>query len=130
MTKRAEWAERVEKWERSGLDAAEFARREGLEPAQLDVWCRELRASQPRRVEPRSQATGGVRPCPQPAPLTPAPVWIDIVLPNGGLVRLLPGVDAATLACVLVVAGELATGRPHRGQTCASPPSPSGAVRK
>jgi transposase len=130
MTKKAEWAERVEKWERSGLDAAEFARREGVELAQLEGWCRELRASQPRRVEPRSQATDRGRPCPEPAPLTRAPLWIDIELPNGGLVRLLPGVDATTLACVLVVAGELATGRTHREQTCASPLSPSEAVRK
>jgi hypothetical protein len=90
MATLAKWIERVEKWERSGLETAEFALREGLNPTQFEQWCRELRA----------------------APATPpAPAWIDIALPDGGLVRLRPGVDAATLACVLAAAAEMTSGR-------------------
>lgn len=48
-------------------------------------------------------------PCPPPA----APAWVDVVLPNGDLVRLMPGTDAATLACVLAAAAELGSGRRH-----------------
>ncbi|WP_437687421.1 IS66 family insertion sequence element accessory protein TnpA [Sorangium sp. So ce176] len=32
MATRAEWAERVERWERSGLSAEQFGRREGTSP--------------------------------------------------------------------------------------------------
>ncbi|WP_437528537.1 IS66 family insertion sequence element accessory protein TnpA [Sorangium sp. So ce726] len=35
MATRAEWADRVERWERSGLSAEKFARREGYQPKQL-----------------------------------------------------------------------------------------------
>ncbi|WP_437755395.1 IS66 family insertion sequence element accessory protein TnpA [Sorangium sp. So ce1389] len=38
MAMRAEWAERVERWKRSGLGAETFARREGYKPKQL-YWC-------------------------------------------------------------------------------------------
>jgi transposase-like protein len=44
MATRAEWEERIDRLERSGLDAAEFARREGVPPAQLERWYRQLRA--------------------------------------------------------------------------------------
>jgi hypothetical protein len=129
MATRAEWAERVDRWERSGLGAVEFSRREGLRPGELAWWRRELRASQPRRDDPRRGATRVARPHPPPASAAPpAPAWIDIALPNG-LVRLLPGVDAATLACVLAVAAELDAGRPSRGCTCARPPGRLAGVR-
>ncbi|AUX45911.1 uncharacterized protein SOCE26_074120 [Sorangium cellulosum] len=35
MATRAEWAERVERWEQSGLSAEKFARREGYKPKRL-----------------------------------------------------------------------------------------------
>jgi len=128
MATRAEWIGRVRRCEQSGLDTAEFARREGLEPAQLEGWCRKLRGTEPQDVEPQSRAMPIARAC--PASPTPAPAWIDIALPDGSLVRLLPGVDAGTLASVLAVVAELASERPERGQSCASPLRPSGAVRK
>ena len=102
MATREKWIEHVEKWERSGLETAEFALREGLNPAQFERWCRE--ASQSARLAQPSRQ--------ELAPITPpAPAWIDIALPEGGMVRLLPGVDAATLACVLAAAAELGSGR-------------------
>jgi hypothetical protein len=129
MATRAVWTERVERWERSGLEVAEFARREGLQPAQLDWWRRELRASRPQRAEPRGRPARIAKPC-SPAPTAPAaPAWINIALPNGGLVRLLPGVDAATLACVLAVTAELAARRARR-DTCALASSASRGVRE
>jgi hypothetical protein len=38
MAMRAEWTERVKRWKRSGLSAAELARREGLKAKQLHGW--------------------------------------------------------------------------------------------
>ncbi|WP_437523415.1 hypothetical protein WME79_34040 [Sorangium sp. So ce726] len=35
MATKAEWAERVERWECSGLSAEKFARREGYKPKRL-----------------------------------------------------------------------------------------------
>jgi hypothetical protein len=113
MATRAKWIERVEQWERSGLGAAEFALREGLNPTQFERWCQELRASLAPLAEPQRQARlakpSGMA---LAAPATPpAPAWIDIALPDGGLVRLRPGVDAATLASVLAAAAELGSRR-------------------
>lgn len=104
MGTRAKWTERVRQWERSGLDAAEFATREGLAAETLDGGWRKLQSDAPAalRVEPQRFA---VR---VKVPMTAlAPVWIEIGLPNGALVRVLPGVDAMTFACVLAVATEL-----------------------
>lgn len=130
MATRAEWEERIDRLERSGLDAAEFAEREGLLPAQLEGWRRELHAPQVRRAEARCRAAGVVKLGPTAPPTPPAPEWIDIPLPDGGLVRLLPGLDAAAAACVLAVAAELSSRKPRDRQTCASPPSRSGGVKK
>jgi hypothetical protein len=47
MATRAEWSKRVRKWERSGLDIAEFARREGLKPKLLGWWRWNLQSTKP-----------------------------------------------------------------------------------
>ena len=130
MATRAEWEERIDRLERSGLDAAEFARREGVQLAQLEGWRRELRGPQVRRAEARCRAAGLAKLGPTAPSTPPAPEWIDIWLPDGGLVRLLPGLDAAAAACVLAVAAELSSRKPRDRQTCASPPSRSGGVKK
>lgn len=130
MATRAEWVEQVHKWERSGLDAAEFSLREGLEPAQFDWWRRELRAPEPQRAEPQCREARVAKPGPMAPPAPAAPAWIDIPLAGGGLVRLLPGIDATTAACVLAVAAELAARRALGRLTCAWPPSRSAGVKK
>jgi transposase len=120
MATRAEWMKRVKRWERSGLDAAEFAQREGLKAKQLYWWKWKLGAAgaQPEPAAPRFLPVRVVEPSPPPTPAStvppapaptapPAPAWIDITLPNGSLVRVMPGVDAATLACVMTVVAEM-----------------------
>jgi hypothetical protein len=106
MATRAEWAKRVEEWKRSGLEAAEFARREGLEAERFCWWCRKLGAPLPP-AEPQWMPLHGLEPSPPRAPEPTAPRWIKIPLPNRSLVCVLPGVDGATLACVVAVAAEL-----------------------
>ena len=92
MATQMEWIKRVEQWKRSGLEAAEFAQREGLQLEELSGWCKELGTSPPPAAAPTAP---------------PAPAWIKIALPNRSLVYVLPGVDPATLACVVAVAAEL-----------------------
>lgn len=45
MATRAEWIERVQRCERSGLDLAEYGRPEGIKPKQLYWWRWRLRSS-------------------------------------------------------------------------------------
>ncbi|WP_437914916.1 IS66 family insertion sequence element accessory protein TnpA [Sorangium sp. So ce302] len=62
MATKAEWAQRVERWERSGLSAEKFARREGYKPKQQSSWRWKLRAdrpSQPSTSEPEAGAQCG-----------------------------------------------------------------------
>ena len=37
-TTREQWEQRIRKWQRSGMDAASFASREGLKPERLRWW--------------------------------------------------------------------------------------------
>lgn len=106
MVTRAKWTERVRRWERSGLDAAEFATREGIEAKAFDGWRRKVQSDERAalRVEPRLFAVRVEQPT-----TVLAPAWIEIGLPDGALVRVLPGVDATTFACVLAVATELSS---------------------
>ncbi|MGK3961082.1 IS66 family insertion sequence element accessory protein TnpB [Sorangium sp. So ce118] len=106
MATRAEWPERVERWERSGLSAEKFARREGYKPKQLYWWRWKLRAEGPAQPSPS----------PEPPRFLPvhvvadaslvAPEPIEIALPNGRVVRVRPGFDPATLERVLALAAE------------------------
>ena len=103
MATRAEWMEQVRRCERSGLDLAEFARREGIKPKQLYWWRWRLRSSGElaASAKPEFLPVRVVTSTPQPA-ATP----IEIALPNGRVVRVRPGFDPATLERVLVIAAE------------------------
>jgi transposase len=103
MASRAEWAERVARWEASSLSAAAFAARERLSAKSLVWWRWKLRASPSRPtaspldflpVRVVRTATG--------RPSTAGP--IEIVLPNGRIVRVPVGFDETELERVLAVA--------------------------
>ena len=105
MATRVEWAERVERWERSGLSAEKFARREGYKPKQLYWWRWKLRAD--RRSQPSpSSLTEAPRFLPVHVVTDASVVAIEIALPNGRVVRVRPGFDPATLERVLALAAE------------------------
>jgi hypothetical protein len=109
MARQVEWTKRVEDWKRSGLEIAEFAQREGLSPKRLHWWCWKLGACPPP-AEPPCLPVRGEEPSPPRAAVfaaPPAPAWIKIPLPNRCLLCVLPGVDGATLACVVAAAAEL-----------------------
>jgi hypothetical protein len=103
MATRAEWIKRVRQCERSGLEPADFARREGIKPKQLGWWRWRLRTSGDlaTQAEPEFLPVRVVTPAPAPV-VTP----IEIALPNGRLVRVQPGFDPATLERVLAIAAE------------------------
>ncbi|WP_437480409.1 IS66 family insertion sequence element accessory protein TnpB [Sorangium sp. So ce1014] len=108
MATRVEWAERVGRWERSGLSAEKFARREGYKPKQLYWWRWKLRADGPAQPAPSSLAETPrflpVHVVTDASPVASEP--IEIALPNGRVVRVRPGFDPATLERVLALAAE------------------------
>lgn len=103
MATRMEWAERVGRWEASGLSAALFAARTGISAKSLVWWRWKLRslpqvALAPaldflpvRVVDTRAHPPSTVEP-------------IEIALPNGRVVRVPTGFDAAELERVLAIA--------------------------
>jgi transposase len=105
MATRSEWAERVGRWQRSGLGSEEFAAREGVNPKRLVWWRWKLRSARPS--PPLS--TGEVRFLPvqvvdsSSGPLGAA-VALEVVLPNGRVVRVAPGFDPGMLESVLSIA--------------------------
>jgi hypothetical protein len=80
------WQQRLARFAQSDLSAAAFCAAEGLSVPSFYAWRRRLRhqaTSAPRRDPPRLLA---VR-------LGPAATPVEVVLPNGCLLRLLPGCD-------------------------------------
>jgi transposase len=130
MATRAEWEKRVERWNKSGKSADEFAAREGLRAKQLLWWRWKLRAESatPKDAAPLSfLPVEVVKPKPveskpvESKPMDPKPVdpkaglalfspLMEIVLPNGRVVRVGPGFDLAALAHVLTIA--------EQGESC------------
>ena len=104
---RAQWQERVRRWQRSGLDATSFAAREGVNSQRLRWWRWKLGrgsggrrgAAQPAFVEVVLPETAG-----QPVP-TQAGAHIELVI---GQRRVLvrPGFEAESLRRVLSVLEE------------------------
>lgn len=104
MATRAEWDERLKRWAKSGASIEAFAARERIDPKQLKWWRWKL------------------RPAALPAPEAPAPTFVpvhvvdscsrrseagaalEIVLPNGWVLRVPAGFDAVELERVLAIA--------------------------
>lgn len=105
MVTKAEWAERVKRWDESGLGREEFAEGEGINAKRLTWWRWKLRTEAevapkrepvrflPVRVVGEGMVTTAV-----------AESAVEVVLRNGRTVRVLSGFDAVTLARVLRVA--------------------------
>jgi transposase len=107
MATRAEWADRVERWERSGLRAEVFAARERIKAKRLTWWRWSLRSSSATAVAGRAPMRFlPVRVVETAGSATSSVAPLEIVLPNGRVVRVAPGVDPATLERVLAIASE------------------------
>ena len=75
QTRRAEWAERVGQWRRSGLTAKEFARSIGVNAGTLTPWA--WRLGRERRV------AGQARQRPRVAVAAPAAAFVEITATGG-----------------------------------------------
>src|SRR5438046_2889197 len=104
---RAVWASRVGRWQRSGLTAAGFAAREGVNPGTLTFWKWKLGHDRRASDEPRDPGGDGtvgfvevLRAAPTRAASAPA---VELVLPDGYRIGVAPGFDGATLRALLDV---------------------------
>jgi transposase-like protein len=95
------WAARVARWTGSGLTAAAFARREGVNPRTLAYWRWRLRADGHRGVPAKRTAPFVELVVPPVVRDTSGP--LEIVLPAGYCVRLDEAVGADMLRTVLDV---------------------------
>ena len=107
MVTKAEWAERVKRWGKSGLGGEEFAEGEGINAKRLTWWRWKLRTeaeAAPKRVPIRFLPVRVVGEAMVTAAAAESPV--EVVLGNGRTIRVVSGFDAVTLARVLRVATE------------------------
>ena len=107
MATRAEWAKRVERWQKSGLSAEAFGARERLKAKQLYWWRWKLH-SLPLEASssPPPPQFLPVQVKDPTAPPAGAGVALEIALPNGHVVRVPPGYDPWMLERVLAIASE------------------------
>src|SRR5262245_59956082 len=95
---RAAWERRVRRWERSGLSAAEFAAREGVNPRTLSFWKLKLGRSRLPDANRQRASVEFVEVVPEAVPQQDAATEIVV---ERYRVRLDRGADEATLARVL-----------------------------
>ena len=110
-----QWAARITRWQRSGLTAKEFGRREGFRGDRLSWWKWHLSrraktktvAHRRRTAMPKTAASQPVAfveaRLAAPVPSSPA-ATVEILLGNGRVLRVPQGCDGVWLAQVLTAA--------------------------
>jgi hypothetical protein len=102
------WRDRVARWHKSGHSARVFAEQEGVNAGTLYSWSRRLGM---KRSEYRQRSEGATLPALLPVVVAPAGAApsssapLEIVLPDGAVVRVPPSFDEATLARVVRALG-------------------------
>ncbi|AUX45234.1 transposase [Sorangium cellulosum] len=103
------WRDRVARWHKSGHSARVFAEREGVNAGTLYSWSRRLGM---KRSEYRQRSEKPALPALLPVVVTsadataPSPAAaLEIVFPDGAVVRVPPTFDEATLARVVRALG-------------------------
>lgn len=103
------WRDRVERWHKSGQSARVFAEREGVKPGTLYSWSRRLgmkrsdwpqcsEKAMPPQLLPVVVATSGT--------LAPSSgMALEVVMPEGVVIRVPPTVDEEALARVVRALG-------------------------
>jgi hypothetical protein len=104
MATRAEWGERLKRWAKSGTSIEAFAAREGLDPRQLKWWRWKLRPASPPAPEAPAPTFVPVHVVDGSSRRAEASVALEIVLPNGWVLRVPAGVEDAELERVLAIA--------------------------
>jgi putative transposase len=100
---RRAWIERLTRFPASGLTPAQFCAHEGVSLASFYAWKRRLAADPPATDHARADADPGPRLL--PVRLATPDRAVELVLPGGTVVRLLPGCDLAFVRALLDALG-------------------------
>jgi hypothetical protein len=107
MANRAEWTQRIQRWQASGLTAREFAEREGLQAQSLTWWKWKLGSAVADSAVSAPTTFLPVRVVESSLARVPTGEAFEVALPNGRVVRVPSSFDDATLERLLaIVAGE------------------------
>lgn len=105
--RREVWSKRVQRWKESGLTAKEFAAELGINHLTLRYWKYRLSKPQAPPSVPRFVEIPQVHiesaPQPERAPVVAGPGAIEVVLPGGICLRVLPGFDSECLRKIVEV---------------------------
>jgi len=103
---RAAWADRLARFAESGLRPAQFCAQEGVSLPSFYAWKRRL-AANPSGAPPDANPDAPRAPRWLPVRLNGAAAPLELALPGGAVVRIVPGADEATLRCLLRLLGVL-----------------------
>jgi hypothetical protein len=98
---RQTWAQRLERFALSGLTPAQFCTNEGVSLPSFYSWKRRLATA-----AARDTADDAPGPRLLPVRLTAPNTTVELVLPTGTVVRLLPGCDLAFVRSLIHALGE------------------------
>ena len=99
------WRQRLQRFECSGLSAVAFCAKEGVSTPSFYAWRRRLR---PSPAEQANRPAGPLADSPRLVPvrlLTPAAA-IELLLPDGLVLRLAPGCDLDFVCTLLATLGD------------------------
>lgn len=100
VTARQQWIDRLQRFSQSGLRTAEFCASEGVSLASFYSWKRRLTTG----GEHTPPAASGPRLL--PVRLTPTSAAVELVLPRGAVLRLLPDCDLAFVRSLVDALGD------------------------
>jgi transposase len=100
---RAVWAQRLQRFADSGLRPAQFCANEGVSLPSFYAWKRRLRQEAGPAAEPLFGEGDGPRLLPVRLPPAAA---VELVLPGGAVLRLLPGCDLALVKALALALGD------------------------
>ena len=98
------WAERLARFSDSGLRPAEFCAAEGVSLPSFYAWKRRLNT---QARSPDTEPSAATPPGPRLLPVRLAPVTaVELVLPGGAVLRILPGCDLAFVRALVTALGD------------------------
>jgi hypothetical protein len=100
------WSERFARFRSSGLTVAQFCASEAISVHSFYSWKRRLTGPAPDPTSHHPQGGAG-DPRLLPVRLQPSGALVELVLPSGAVLRLLPGCDLAWVRSLITVLGDL-----------------------
>jgi hypothetical protein len=102
---RQAWVERLDRFAHSGVSPAQFCALEGVSLASFYSWKRRLDAAAPRTATEQAP-DAGTAPRLLPVRLPSPSTAVELLLPRGAVLRLLPGCNLAFVRSLVEALGD------------------------